>query len=281
MINSHKSTFLLLLTVFVLSTSGCRDFYLLTPQSNNSACDRQWAATLNANQMDNLSSLSTCNCSSVAGGFPLLSGITVHKERTANLDNFIAAMFGHCQLFSASQNPGSSFRLHPDHSPNSFEIFDANHRPDSETLEVPEGNFIFGIDIKINNTDGYLKNIRLRHAPVTIANANGGEIRLGSQIQNTNWATGYDGPIISLDCLNPGSTLRAVSCIRVQYDQRNGKVKLIALDFSEFGLRRYGSNSQAMLQIRKTGTLVYDLQQLQGDSSCRENGVLAPTFQSF
>ena len=110
----------------------------------------------------------------------------ITTENTGNLDNFIGKMGGVCSEYNLASNSlpqtGTSVTKN---------IFTSTHyRSGAFGIDIPTSNaYPIGVELEVNNADGYVKDIRLVYATKT----GSGTAITSSSPSYTAWATGYGG----------------------------------------------------------------------------------------
>lgn len=166
----------------------------------------------------NLSDWKYVKCDDEYGSDYMLTGLNVWKENTGNLDNFIGRMSGVCSEYNLTSS--SALQTGTTATKN---IFSSTHyRSGLLGIDIPTSDsYPIGVELEVNSTDGYVKDIRLGYAHKT---ATGLAIDSDDWFV-TDWATGYGGYNRYLWC----GDHEVMTGMQLKYDTSKGKIRKIQI----------------------------------------------------
>lgn len=170
--------------------------------------------TWDSGETNNLSAWLYVKCNTEYGSDFMLTGLNVWQENTGNLDNFIGRMGGVCSEYNLAYDSmpqtGVSYAKN---------IFTSTHyRAGVLGIDVPASNaYPIGVELEVNSTDGYVKDVRIAHAAKT---ADWTAIT-SSTPSYTSWATGYTGSNVLLKC----NDQEVMTGLQLRYDTDKGKIR--------------------------------------------------------
>ncbi|WP_437565286.1 hypothetical protein [Sorangium sp. So ce542] len=176
------------------------------------AVNQRWDSGLNVN----LSAWQYIHCNLDYGDEYMLTDINVFQEDLAEPADFIARMAGVCREFDlpdpALPRTGAIA---------SKTIFSANFRAGALSAQVPVNNYPIGLQLKVNNGDTYVKDVRILYAPVNAAQT---ALNLAASSQ-TSWAIGYAGTTETLSCPAQG----VMTGLDLRYDTVEGQIRVLEI----------------------------------------------------
>lgn len=156
------------------------------------------------------------DCANQIGSERLLVKLKGWREPSLNSDDFVARMTATCRNFQTE--PALHYIVGFPVVDETATVFSSDHRDtDTGTTEVVinDGGVPVGIQIKVNELDGYVKDLSLLYR---IAFSDGLD---GGAPSNTSYAMGLAGTVHKLEC--PADT--ALTGVQVRYSTNNGKIR--------------------------------------------------------